>query len=325
MENEILVSICCTAFNHEDYIAQTLDSFLMQETDFPFEILVSDDASADRTADIIRDYAARRPGIVRPFLLEENQFSRGVNLYTDVLLPAARGKYAALCEGDDYWTDPRKLQLQADFLRAHPDYSAVAHNTMLHYCETGQQDRPLIREAGDRDLDLKRLLSGTSYSFHTSSLFARLDLMRDPPEFYRVAQRSGFLDYALNLWLGINGRVRYLDRVMSVYRINSGSGAWSSGVDFQYQKLRRYIRGEIDMLNAFLPLVSGGDEALVRQEILEREFELMYVEGRDREQRRPPYDAILRAKPFSYRFKNALKCALPHAAAAYRRRRGYHD
>lgn len=79
------------------------------------------------------------------------------------------------------------------------------------------------------------------------------------------------------------------------------------------------------MLNAFLPLVSGGDEALVRQEILEREFELMYVEGRDREQRRPPYDAILRAKPFSYRFKNALKCALPHAAAAYRRRRGYHD
>ena len=327
-DRDCLVSILCTAYNHEAYLRDALDGFLMQKTDFPFEILVSDDASTDSTAAIIREYAERYPDIVRPFLLTENLFSRGGNLYTDVLYPAARGVYAAFCEGDDFWTDETKLQRQVDYLRAHPDCAAVAHNTTLHYCDGAHPDRPLIPTAGDRDLDLKTLLSGTSYSFHTSSLMARLSLIKDPPDFYRVAQQYGFLDYALNLLLGIQGRVHYLDRTMSVYRISSGAGAWSTGVDGQarqYRKLRRFILGERDMLRAFLPHVSGEDAVLAEHEILEREFELMYIEGRDREQRRPPYDAILRTKPFKYRAVNLLKCCLPGLTRLYRKRRGYVD
>ena len=323
-----LVSILCTAYNHEAYLRDALDSFLMQRTDFPFEILVSDDASSDGTAAIIREYAEKYPGTVRPFLLEENLFSRGGNLYTDVLYPAARGVYAAFCEGDDYWTDPEKLQRQVDYMLAHPDCAAVAHNTTLHYCDGSQADRPLIRRAGERDLDLKTLLSGTSYSFHTSSLLARLADIIDPPDYYRVAQRSGFLDYALDLLLYTRGTVHYLDVCMSVYRIASGASSWSIGVDGQsrqYRKLRGFINGEIAMLRAFLPHVTGEEAALVEHEIREREFELMYIEGRDREQRRPPYDAILRAKPFKYRMINAVKCCLPGLTRLYRKSRGYVD
>ncbi|MBQ9686047.1 MAG: glycosyltransferase [Oscillospiraceae bacterium] len=329
MENKAcLVSILCTAYNHEAYLRDALDGFLMQKTDFPFEILVSDDASTDSTAAIIREYAAKYPDIVRPFLLTENLFSRGGNLYTDVLYPNMRGKYAAFCEGDDYWTDPEKLQRQVDFLEAHPDYSACVHNTMLHYCDADRADRPLLPARGDRDVALKTLLSGSSYSFHTSSLLARVALIREPPDYYRVAQANGFLDYALNLLLGVSGRIRFLDRVMSVYRIGSNPAAWSAGVDGQnreYRKLRRFVAGERDTLRAFLPHVSGEDAALVEQEILEKEFELMYIEGRDREQRRGPYARIMKSKPLKYRAVNLIKCCLPGLARRYRRRRGFTD
>ena len=133
-ENKCMVSIWCMCFNHEEYVAQTLDSFLMQETDFPFEVIVSDDASTDGTADIIRSYAEKYPDIFKPVLLEENQFSKGVNLFAQYFFQRTEGRYVAFCEGDDYWTDPKKLQIQVDFLEANPDYSACAHNTTLHYC-----------------------------------------------------------------------------------------------------------------------------------------------------------------------------------------------
>lgn len=324
MDNEVLVSICCTAYNHEAYIAQTLDSFLMQQADFSFEILVSDDASTDATADIIRDYANRYPGIVRPCLLEENIYSQGRNLYTEVLFPLVRGKYICICEGDDYWTDPTKLRRQAAFLEAHPEYSACVHNTLLHYCDGSQPDRPLLDYGQDTDLSMDRALSGASRTYHTSSLMGRSCVLTDTQDFYDVAFRlGGYTDYPNNLWLLLNGKIRYLDRLMSVYRINSSPDAWSSGVDFQYKKLRRFVFSQREMLKAALPHMPEEYREMTRQAILEREFELMYLEGRDREQRKPPYDAILKKKPLSYRAKNLVKCCFPVIQRWHRRHRGF--
>jgi glycosyltransferase involved in cell wall biosynthesis len=124
-----LVSIVCPAYNQEAYVAQTLEGFLMQETSFDYEILVNDDASTDGTARIIAEYVERYPTLIRPFYHETNQYSQG-NPSVPRLFGEARGRYIAFCEGDDYWTDPRKLQLQVQFLENHPDYVLTYHDAI---------------------------------------------------------------------------------------------------------------------------------------------------------------------------------------------------
>ncbi|WP_150464659.1 glycosyltransferase family 2 protein [Francisella sp. XLW-1] len=116
-----LISILCVTYNHEKYIAQALDSFLMQETDFVFEVIIRDDASIDGTADIIRGYEKNYPNIIKPIYESENQYSKGIKA-SQVIMKKAKSKYIALCDGDDYWTDPHKLQKQVDFLEANPEY-----------------------------------------------------------------------------------------------------------------------------------------------------------------------------------------------------------
>lgn len=326
MENKnCMVSIWCLCYNHAEYIARTLDSFLEQETDFPFEIIISDDASTDGSADIIRSYAEKYPDIIRPMLLTENVYSTGKNMFATLFFDKTRGKYVAVCEGDDYWTDKSKLQRQVDWLEANPDYSLCVHNTMLHYCGGAQEDRLLIKQGGDRDIGFATLLSGTSYSYHTSAILCRREIICNPPDFYFVANANGFVDYAIALWCGLNGKVRYLDRPMSLYRINSSEGAWSWGVDKQYKPLRKFIRGEIEMLRALLPHTEGEKYSQTQHEILEKEFELMYIEGRDRQQRKEPYAAILKKQSAKYRFNNFLKSYVPGLSLVYRRLRGYID
>lgn len=112
--NEPLVSIGCITYNHVKHIREAIHGFLCQETDFPFEVLIYDDASPDGTAEIVREYAAQYPRIIQAFCQSENQLSKGVK-GGEIVLPKMRGRYIATCEGDDYWFDPRKLQVQADF------------------------------------------------------------------------------------------------------------------------------------------------------------------------------------------------------------------
>ena len=324
MKDNILVSVLCTAYNHEAYLRDALESFVTQQTSFAFEVLVNDDVSTDSTRDIIREYAAKYPAIIRPFYQKENLYSQNIDIYQTVFYPNARGKYVAFCEGDDYWTDPTKLQRQVDWLEAHPAYSACVHNTVLHFCAgNGEADRPLVSRSSDCDISLADIIPGMSGAYHTSSLVAKAELLASPPDFYYVASEYGFGDYPDALWLGLHGPIRYLDRCMSVYRINSTPAAWSSGVDGQYGKLRQFIVGKVEMLRAFRPHAPTEAQPLVDRTILEREFELMYIEGRDREQRKPPYDRLLREMPLSYRVKNWVKCSFPGVQRLYRRMRGY--
>ena len=133
-KNEIVVSISCITYNHAPYIRQALDGFIMQQTNFRFEVLIHDDCSTDGTDDIIREYATKYPDIIKPLYEEENQYQNGKPHGSAVWnFPRAKGKYIAICEGDDYWTDPLKLQKQVDFLESHPDFSMVFANVRLHY------------------------------------------------------------------------------------------------------------------------------------------------------------------------------------------------
>ena len=132
-DTAIMASINCVTFNHVNYIRTALDSFLMQKTDFAFEILVHDDASTDGTSDIIREYAARYPEKVKPLIQTENQYSQGIdNISGAFNFPRARGKYIFMCDGDDYFLSPDKLQKQVDYMETHPDCTLCIHLSLIH-------------------------------------------------------------------------------------------------------------------------------------------------------------------------------------------------
>lgn len=122
-EQPLMVTIRCATYNHEPYIRQCLEGFVMQKTNFRFEAIVHDDASTDGTADIIREYAKKYPDIIKPILETENQYSKHDGSIRRIMNAHTRGKYVAMCEGDDYWTDPFKLQKQVDFLELNKEYS----------------------------------------------------------------------------------------------------------------------------------------------------------------------------------------------------------
>ena len=124
------LTIVCRTYQHQAFIAQCLDGFLAQETTFKVEILVHDDASQDQTAQIVKAYQQRNPGLIRLIEQSENQFSKGRRAQ-ELVLPHIHTPYVADCEGDDYWTDPRKLQIQVDYLEAHADVVVTSHDAFI--------------------------------------------------------------------------------------------------------------------------------------------------------------------------------------------------
>ena len=126
-----LVSVRCLTYNQKKYIKDALDGFVKQITDFSFEVIVHDDASTDGTAAIVKEYAEKYPDIIKPIFETENQYSKHDGSLRRIMNEACKGKYIAYCEGDDYWTDPYKLQKQVSFLEKHPDYSMCCTNVRI--------------------------------------------------------------------------------------------------------------------------------------------------------------------------------------------------
>jgi glycosyltransferase involved in cell wall biosynthesis len=209
-----LVSIVCPAYNQEAYIAQTLEGFLMQQTTFDFEILVNDDASTDGTARIIADYAKRYPTLIRPFYHQTNQYSQG-NPAVPRLFGEGRGRYIAFCEGDDYWTDPRKLQIQVDFLESHPDYVLTYHDAISFDTE-GEYGVQLQGELR-ADATALQLQKGRPISTLTTVFRNVFDTL--PPEL-RAAPLNDLVWWSL---LGAYGKGKFMAQIKpAAYRLHPG-------------------------------------------------------------------------------------------------------
>lgn len=221
-----LVSIVCESYNHEPYIRRCIEGFLMQETDFPIEILIHDDASTDGSASIIREYEVKYPGLFRPIYQKENQYSKGVKIWRDIQFPRARGKYIALCEGDDYWTDPLKLQRQVDYLESHSDCSLCFHNSIIHTYDGSSPDRLYSEMIQDRDYSARELLKLQIPP--TASMVFRADLCG---LYCKTVNRKHLAvgDRPLKVMCAQNGKTHGLSDVMSVY--GKHSGGWTNFVD----------------------------------------------------------------------------------------------
>ncbi|MCU4157535.1 glycosyltransferase [Carboxylicivirga sp. A043] len=210
---QVMVSICCQTYNHVGYIQEALDSFLMQETDFTFEILLRDDASTDGTAEICKDYATKHPDKINLLAYDENQYVKGVRPLVDNI-KRARGKYIALCEGDDYWTDPNKLQKQVDFLEENEEYSGCGHQA-IRINEIELTEKVFFKNVAPT-LHLKDILFHRK--FHTASLMFRSCITKEnkfPSNIF-----SG--DRALNFLIASKGPISFLADTMCVYRKNAG-------------------------------------------------------------------------------------------------------
>lgn len=217
-----MVSIVCTAYNHEPYIRDCLEGFVNQKTNFKFEVIIHDDASTDKTADIIREYEAKYPDIIKPIYQTENQHSQGIKFGEKYIYPKLRGKYAAFCEGDDYWCDNNKLQKQFDFLESHPEYSFCVHNSYKLNCTDGTKTE-ICKLKEDNDITLEDIVMRMGELFQTSSFFYKTEYYLLPDSFIV----SGFSDYQKAIYLALNGKIRYFKDIMSTYRYLS-NGSWSS-------------------------------------------------------------------------------------------------
>jgi len=215
MKEQILVSICCLTYNHEKYIRECLDGFLMQKATFDFEILIHDDCSTDKTANIIREYETRYPDIVKPIYQTENQYSKGVRVSMTFNFPRARGEYITMCEGDDYWTDPLKLQKQVNFLENNKDYNLCVHNTDI--IKEGEILKKEWRWSPKRTtFTVEDYIYGLF--FHTSSVMFRNFENRVFIKDSRILQG----DISLFLSVINDKKVHFIGDVMSYYRLHDG-------------------------------------------------------------------------------------------------------
>lgn len=214
---EPIVSICCVTYNQEKFIRDAIEGFLIQKTDFPIEILIHDDASTDSTAEIVHKCQAEHPNQVRAVYQTENQFSKGRRI-SPILYPLARGKYIALCEGDDYWTDPLKLQKQVDFMESHPECSICCHKVQIKYEGNEEKNHLFPDLVGDQVFTREEIYQ--KYISATCSVMFRRERIDDLVHYLEGFKVGDVPLYSFYLQFGKFG---FIDQVMGTYRKNDQS------------------------------------------------------------------------------------------------------
>jgi glycosyltransferase involved in cell wall biosynthesis len=235
-----LVSVGMITYNHEKYVAQAIESVLMQKTDFKYELVIGEDYSTDGTRTIVCAYGERFPGLIRTILPEHNQ---GFHINANVTLEACRGKYIAVLEGDDYWTDPTKLQKQVDFLEQNPGFAICCHAVNFVY-EDGQPSRiggylaPKRNKYILRDLCILNFIA-TASTVYRNNLFEGFPLW-----YYEMAMG----DWILHILNAEHGDIWFMDETMATYRVHS-EGYWTGMAAIE--KKKKIIKA-IDRVNEYL-------------------------------------------------------------------------
>jgi glycosyltransferase involved in cell wall biosynthesis len=221
--NKVQVSIVCNTYNQVNYVEDALKGFVFQKTNFPYEILIHDDASTDGTQDIIKKYEKKYPELIKPIYESENQYSKGVKISPQFQYPRAQGKYIAFCEGDDFWIDPLKLQKQYDAMETHPELDMCAHKSKIMDATTGRIIS--LYAAADRNCVIpadRFIYTRGERVVDSATLFYRKSLFHHEYAFTKVH----YLDYTLKIQGSLRGGILYLNDCMSVYRFLS-QGSWT--------------------------------------------------------------------------------------------------
>ncbi|MBR1927501.1 MAG: glycosyltransferase [Bacteroidales bacterium] len=254
--DEIKVSVICLAYNHAKYIRDALEGFVSQKTGFPFEVIVHDDASTDGTDGIIREYQARYPDIIRPVFQKVNQYSRGISITPAFIFPLIRGRFVALCEGDDYWTDHKKLQKQVEALEAHPEADLCTHKTLR--LKNGRFDGWIAPRLGTGIVPAdKVILGGGGWFCATSSFLCRREAYLE----WTPVREVIVIDYTLAIQCSVRGGMVYLKDPMSAYRVGT-EGSWTKRHDRKARIKNRLVM--IQMLDVLDKWTEGRFSRAIR-------------------------------------------------------------
>ncbi|MCH5270282.1 MAG: glycosyltransferase [Lachnospiraceae bacterium] len=248
--SEIEVSIICVTFNQADYIRDTLEGFLMQKTDFAYEILIHDDVSTDGTVEVLREYQQKYPDKIKLVLEVENQYSKGVDITKDIMLPYVRGRYIAYCEGDDYWIYSGKLQAQYDLLEAHPEISLCYHNAVVYDEDKDELTLNVIKHKSGYITDADTVFPSKGW-YPTASSFYRTEYMEDYPNLHAPTGDEG-----MRCYMACCGKLYFINQAWSVYRKNS-NGAWNAKFVNDRKIADRYIIDLIQFMKNYNEYSAG--------------------------------------------------------------------
>lgn len=253
--SEPVVSVCCITYNHEKYIEEAIDSFLMQETNFPFEVVIGEDCSTDNTRKIVEKYKENYPNIIKLIVSENNV---GMQANGQRTMDACKGEYIAACEGDDYWMDAEKLQIQKDFLESNPEY-IICYTDVEAFNENG-----IIQDyigGATKDLTADELKKATPINTLTTMY---RNIMKD--KFSAEFKASKYGDLFIWSILGYYGNGKFLPQIKPArYRIHSGGvHSGSSQIDKYDNTLITYAL----LLSYHKKLGSSNIVEYFRQEIL---------------------------------------------------------
>jgi len=305
---DIMVSICCTAYNHENYIEDAIESFLMQKTNFPVEIIIHDDASTDKTVEIINLYQSKYPDIIKPVFQLENQYSKGIKILSTYIWPKARGKYIALCEGDDYWIDPHKLQKQVDYMEKDNECRLCFHSTKVvldNKVETGI----LIKPHNENIIFTSEEIINMSGYFHTSSLMFQKKDVESLPDFYL---RASVGDYPLALFLTSKGYAYYINEILSAYR-TMVPGSWTTRtiVNGNIGSRIKNYQDVISILEGFNKYSDKKYEKYIDKVILKLEIDILILKKDRKRLKEPKYQEYLNTVSAIGRLRIFMKLNFP--------------
>lgn len=324
----IKVSVCCLTYNHAKYVRQCLDGFIMQKTNFKFEVLIHDDASTDGTQDIIREYEEKYPDIIKPIYQTENQYSKGKKIIINYIYPIAKGSYIAFCEGDDYWTDEYKLQKQYDIMEKNLDCYLCVHRVraidesglVTKYCIPRDyeldffKDNKIIKSDSFIDYFCKK----NECPFQTTSYFMRMNMIKgildSPPEFMTVA---GVGDVPMLLLSVCYGNIYYIDEIMSNYR-TSVPNSWSRRRSDNDEFLKKTIYNSIIYVEKFNEFTNYKYDSSINYYLLKHKYILEILNKNykavfNQDYRKVVNDLSFKAKAFHY-----IRAISPRVVSAFK-------
>lgn len=247
IDSDIMVSVNCLVYNHAPYLRQCLEGFIMQKTSFRFEVILHDDVSTDGSVEIIKEYAEKYPDIIKPIYEKENQYSKKDGSIARIMINNMSGKYVAMCEGDDYWIDPLKLQKQFDMMEKHPEIDMCTHATYFEDAVSGMRCGENFHGKDVCVLSTQDVILEEGGFITTSSIFYRNTLNQKIPAFREFMD----YDYPLQIQGSLRGGILYLPDYMSVYH---------QGVPGSFCNREKTIEEKVDYIHNKEHLLSLLDE-----------------------------------------------------------------
>ena len=303
----VLVSINCITYNQENYIGDAIESFLMQITDFNYEILIGEDCSSDNTKKIVDRYVEKYPDKIKVITSDQNVGARKNSLR---LIDNSQGKYIAECEGDDYWIDPYKLQKQVDYMEEHPECTLCLHAAEIIKApnrKIGRVQKPYNRNT---ICPMKDVISRGGGFCATASLFYPKKLMENPPDFYVNAPVG---DYPMQMLLASHGYAYYMDDCMAVYR-SGVEGSWNkrmiSGGNVR-QKIIQVNEGLVQLLEGFNEYTNNKYSGEIEKNMQKIKYEIFVLKRVGKEQNNSGFRNYSWWYKLKVRMKIALRCHFP--------------